>query len=87
MEIAMPEPKMSDYERANFATEVAFNVLTKQAKTLGLPMLSVMGLLYLPTQELTRNFQEACHAILLALTPKETHIIQDGQESFSTEIL
>ena len=69
MNIEVPQPEMTDYSKVNFATEVAFNALLKEAKTLGLQVAPVMGLMYLPTQELTRQFQDACRAILLALTP------------------
>lgn len=72
---------MPDYERAQFATEVAFNALVKSANDLGLKVGPVMGLMYLPTQELTAQFQAACNAILLALTPHETHVTgSDGKD-------
>lgn len=65
---------MTDYGRAQFATEVAFNALVKQAKESGLDVSPVMGLMYLSTQEMTRAFQQACRIILLALTPAESHV-------------
>lgn len=74
MTIKVPKPEMTDYERARFATEVAFNELVKQAKAMGLQISPVMGLMYLPTQALTRQFQDACKAVLLALTPESSHV-------------
>ena len=74
MEVNVPKPEMTDYGRAQFATEVAFNALIKQAKELGLDVAPVMGLMYLPTQELTYAFQMACRTILLALTPQGSHV-------------
>ncbi len=65
---------MSDYGRAQFATEVAFSALVKQAKELGLEVSPVMGLMYLPDQKMTRAFQVACRTILLALTPHGSHV-------------
>jgi hypothetical protein len=63
---------MSDYQKVQFATEVAFNSLLDEAKKLGLPLEPVMGLMYLPTSKLTSDFQTACRAILDALkTPQE----------------
>jgi hypothetical protein len=85
MEVSVPKPEMSDYGRENFATEVAFAALVKQAKEVGLQIAPVMGLMYLPTQELTAQFQRACREILLALTPHDTHITVDGEECFVSE--
>lgn len=68
MKIAVPQPVVDDYAKVQFATEVAFTALVKQAKDSGLNVSTAMGLMYLTTQELTRNFQEACRAILTALT-------------------
>ena len=65
--VEVPKPEMTDYERYQFATEVAFNALLSQAKKMGLRLLPVMGLMYLPSQEDTRKFQEACKAILDSL--------------------
>lgn len=80
-EIDIPKIKMTDYGRAQFSTEVAFNSLLEQAKKLGLEVTPVMGLMYLPTQELTENFKQACRAILFALTPTDTHVTgSDGKD-------
>jgi hypothetical protein len=72
-EVEVPNPEMTDYGRAQFATEVAFGELVKQAKSMGLEVAPVMGLMYLPTQEMTEAFIQACRTILLALTPPTSH--------------
>jgi hypothetical protein len=74
MIINIPEmTPMEDYAKVQFATEVAFGQLLAEAKKLGLPLNPVMGLMYMPTQDVTRQWQEACRAVLDALdpTPKE----------------
>ena len=65
--INVPQPGMSDYGRVQFATEVAFSSLIRQAAEIGLELSPVMGLMYLSSQQLTRDFQLACRAILSAL--------------------
>lgn len=60
---------MSDSQKINDATEVAFGALVQAAKLRGIPVGPVMGLMYLPTADLTRQFQEACRAVLDALKP------------------
>ncbi len=83
VEIPKEYPK-SDYEKAQIATEEAFNALIKVAKEYGLDVAPTMGLMYLPTQEMTQNFKQACNTILLALTPHETHIGgSDGKDYWS----
>lgn len=72
--IEVQEPLLTDYERAQDATEEALNILLKQAYIMGLDVTPVMGLMYLPTQEMTEEFIQACCKILLALTPKASHI-------------
>ena len=62
--IDVPKPEMSDYEKKNFATEVAFTSLFTEAKKLGLNISPVMGLMYLPTEKMTSDFQTACAAII-----------------------
>lgn len=59
--IHVPKPASTPEGKEQFAIEVALNALLEKA---GAPRI---GLLYLPDQELTRNFQEACRAILSAL--------------------
>ena len=76
----MPNPEMTDYGRAQFATEVALTSLLKQAKDLGLDVTPVAGLMYLPTQEMTEDFKQACRTILLALTPPESHASGSNNE-------
>ena len=65
--INVPKPEMDDYAKVNFATEVAFNTLVAEAKKLGLDIAPVMGLMYLPEQKLTSDFQDACRAILKSI--------------------
>lgn len=67
MEVNIPKPEMTDYQRVEIATENAFNALVDEAVKIGLPVVKPMGLMYLPTQELTRQFQEVCRAILESL--------------------
>lgn len=64
MDIKIPKPAMDDAAKANFAIEVAFTALIDQAKKLGLQLNPVMGLMYLPDQAVTRQFQDACRAVL-----------------------
>ena len=68
MDITVPQPAKPN--PVAFSTEIAFNALVNEAIKLGLRINKPMGLLYLPTQELTRNFQDACKAILVALQEK-----------------
>lgn len=58
---------MNTYGKIQFATEIAFNNLINQAKSMGLEVEPVMGLMYLPSQEDARNFQVACKNILKSL--------------------
>ncbi len=59
--------EMTDLGKVDFATECAFGTLIQEAKHLGLTLNPVMGLMYLPDQATTRQFQEACRAVLKAL--------------------
>ena len=63
--IVVPHPQLSDYEKVNFSTEVAFNSLITEAKKLGLELEPVMGLMYLPDQKTTQQFQEAVEPYLI----------------------
>lgn len=84
--IKVPKPETNDYGRAQFATEVAFDALVAQAKNMGLKVGFTMGLLYLPSQQMTQDFKQACRSILLALTPKESHVTgSDGKEYWDGE--
>lgn len=68
MNINIPnQVEMTDYEKVNFATEVAFNTLLVQARQRGLSIEPVMGLMYLPEQKLTSDFQAACRSIIKSL--------------------
>ena len=58
-------PDETPYEKDSVAIEIAFGALVSEKN--GLNLNPVMGLMYLPTQELTRNFQQACQAILDSL--------------------
>jgi hypothetical protein len=66
--IHVPEPVMTDDQRISIATELAFDSLLHSARRSGLSIGPVMGLMYLPSQEATRQFQEACRAVLSLLT-------------------
>jgi hypothetical protein len=70
--IQVPEPELTPIDKLNFATEVAFSSLLKQAAELGLisTPVSTVGLMYLPVQAVTRQFQEACRAVLALLENK-----------------
>jgi hypothetical protein len=61
------QPEPTPMGKANFATEVAFKSLIEQASALGISLHPVMGLMYLPDEAITRQFQEACRAVLEAL--------------------
>ena len=67
MVIHVDKPEMTDYAKINFATEVACTALLDEAKKLGLPLQPVMGLMYLPDQAVTQQFQKACRAVLASL--------------------
>ena len=66
-EIEVPHPTVTRYMRVNVATEFAFLALIEEARRQGLQVAPVMGLMYLPSQELTRRFQQACRDILSEL--------------------
>jgi len=71
MEIAVPKPApMDDRAKTNFATEIAFSSLLNSAAKHGLGLLPCMGLLYLPDESVTRQFQDACRAVIECLSPK-----------------
>lgn len=74
------KPPRSDYAKAQIATEDTFDELILRAKRQGLALAPCMGLMYLPTQELTRAFQDACRGILMALTDQATHVQGTGEE-------
>ncbi len=65
--INVAKPKKSDASKVNFATECAFSKLVDQAKAEGLPVAPVDGLMYLPDQAATSQFQDACRAVLKSL--------------------
>jgi hypothetical protein len=65
--IEVPEPEMTPLDKINFAIEVGFNNLIESAKNSGLPIAPVAGLMYLPDQSVTRQFQEACRAVIASL--------------------
>lgn len=69
-----PSALRSSYAKASFVTELAFNTLITEAIRSGLPITRPMGLMYLPEQSQTREFQEACRTILRALLPPNVSI-------------
>lgn len=82
----IPKAVMTDYGKAAFATEVAFNDLLQQARIAGLQVGQVMGLEYLPDEKLSEDFKMACRAILLSLTPVSSHITgSDGKQYWNND--
>lgn len=69
--ITTPAPlPETDPQKMDTATEEAFNALMDAAIRLGLPINRPMGLMYLSTAELTRNFQIACRATIASVERK-----------------
>jgi hypothetical protein len=67
-EIQVPAPRhLTDYERIQIATENAFNTLIATAKKTGFALNPPAGLMYVPSQELTEQFIQACREILDSL--------------------
>jgi len=69
MAIEVPTPDMpppGEGEKIDFATEVAFNALLADLKKNGVipTWLAVMGLMYLQDEAVTRQFQDACKAVV-----------------------
>jgi hypothetical protein len=66
MDFQLPvvNPQRSNYSKAVTATEDAFQRLIARAAASGLKPRPVMGLVYLPTQAVTRQFEVACRAVL-----------------------
>lgn len=62
--IHVPSPVMSEHKKEEIATEESFNALLNSLRKHDVKLKPVMGLMELPSQELTRQFQEACRAII-----------------------
>lgn len=62
--------EMTPQAKTNFATEISFSTLLSEAKKVGLTVQPVMGLMYLPDPAVTRQWQEACRAVLALLSPE-----------------
>lgn len=58
---------MDQNQAIEFATELAFKSLVRNARAQGLNLPEVAGLVYLPQQEVSRQFQDACRAVILCL--------------------
>lgn len=58
---------MDTERKIALATELAFNDLHAYAAKLDLPVVPVMGLMYLPSQEVTEQFKIACGAVLRSI--------------------
>jgi hypothetical protein len=69
-EIPVPQPAHPIMERVDIATEVAFGALIKTATIEQLAPDPTMGLMYLPDEAVTRQFQVACRAVLTCLNVK-----------------
>jgi hypothetical protein len=65
--IKVPKPEITAEGAEDCAIEEAFGALIAAAQVQGLPVRSPLGLVYLPTEQLTRSFQQACRDILTAL--------------------
>ena len=65
-QVPNPDPP-SVMARVNTATECAFGTLLKEATAEGLSPDQPMGLMYLPDESVTRQFQLACRAALTCL--------------------
>jgi hypothetical protein len=65
--IPVPHPQLTDQGKVQIATEIAFASLLAEAAKLGIPLLPTMGLMYLPSQEVTRKFKDSCRAVLDSL--------------------
>lgn len=81
MEIEVPKVTMTNYGKIQFATEVCFTSLIDSAKKLGLKVDPVLGLMYMPKQETTREFQLACRKVLSDLGV----IMEEGENDDSTD--
>jgi hypothetical protein len=66
------KPERSDYQKAQIATEGAYNALVKVAGQVGLKLNPAMGLNEIPSWEAAKLFSDGCHAVLdsLAVIPK-----------------
>jgi hypothetical protein len=73
-EISVPKPQQTDYLKTEEATEQAFITLITAATKMGLKITPPMGLMYLPDQAVTRQFQDACRAVLASLAPGVTTV-------------
>jgi hypothetical protein len=71
MKIEVPKPPRTEYGQTELAIEIAFGELLDAAFYCGLRINRPMGFMYLPTQKMTRDFQDACRAILAALKKPE----------------
>ena len=58
---------MTPLAAENTAIELTFNALLAEAARLGISLNPVMGLMYLPDQATTRQFQDACRAVIALL--------------------
>jgi hypothetical protein len=78
-EVKRSEIKQTPYENLQFATEVAWAALIDRAikDSLLSGDARPAGLTYMPTQEITQQFKDACHAVIKDLgvdvkNPNET---------------
>jgi hypothetical protein len=65
--INVPKVEESTNGKIDIATELAFGCLITSSRSQQLEVLPVMGLMYMPKQETTRQFQEACRVVLAEL--------------------
>ena len=65
MDVNIPTPAMTPQKAANYCIEVAFEELVMAAaRKFGDQIKPSMGLMYLADLNVTKQFQEACRAVL-----------------------
>jgi hypothetical protein len=64
MDVNVPTPVMTPQKKANLCVESAFDELLTVAFKHFEGMKSTMGLMYLSDRDVTKQFQEACRAVL-----------------------
>lgn len=72
IEVDVPQPENDDYNKLQFATEVACDALINRAIKDGLlPFPVNPHLMYLPDQAVTQQFKDACKAVIDCLKKSE----------------
>ncbi len=63
----IPKPQITEYKLEEEVIENTFNYLIQDCARLGIKLNPVMGFVYLPNQEDTKNFKEVCRSIINSL--------------------